>query len=111
MTTVKEKFILQFGEEECNTIVEAAIYHINDIKHTVRPFTFIVDSTEPKFETILATLIFFQCVEVDSYRKYHGITMNYEDFRQFIRNNVVFRRENLNGLCLAADRYDDYLME
>jgi hypothetical protein len=111
MTTVKEKFILQFGEEECSIITEAAMFHITCNDAFVSSLTFIKDSTEPKFETILATIISFQCAEVDSYRKYHNITINYEDFKQFVRNNVVFRRENLDGLCLAAGGYDDYLME
>ncbi|MHA2345059.1 MAG: hypothetical protein ACXADW_24725 [Candidatus Hodarchaeales archaeon] len=102
--SLRVKFEERFGKYEANALDSAAN------EHYVKGGTISGENkgSDP-FKWVILTVIDFQCVEKEEYRKYHGISLPYEDFMQFC---IDYKKElnehdgDLGWLGLVAGVYD-----
>lgn len=76
--TVRQAFVESFGELQAIAVEAAANEHKNGVHD--RP------GSDP-FRWALVIAIGYECMEVDSYRKHHGITVPWRRLRPWIKKH------------------------
>jgi hypothetical protein len=100
---VRAAFVERFGEHDAAAIEAAAEEHSNGINDAER------GSDEFKWALLIA--IGYQCVEVDRYRNYHGITTPWADLKPWIVENAALAEHDGDCDYLAAlcGTYDEFV--
>lgn len=98
------EFVLKFGEEQANAIEEAARSHNGDT--IVR-----LSNSNDYFLACLLRCIDFRCIEEERFRNHHGITVPYEDIKNWVLEKDRFAsfEGEIPPLPLLTGRYDSWL--
>lgn len=84
-SSVRARFVQQFGEADAVAIEEAAVYHAD-------ASDWLSDDERERgsdpFVWALAIAIGFECMSHEDYRAYHGITAPWADLAMWIRDHA-----------------------
>lgn len=101
--SIREKFVKDFGEEQTRNIEKAAICHSNGINNK--------NKGSDHFKWCLLICIGYQCMEKESFRNYHQISISWKVLKQWIKDNGDLR--NHDGDCdyisLFAGVYNEFV--
>ena len=103
MSKVRKRFVEDFGEDAATKIESAAASHRNAIHDN--------PGSDP-FKWALCIVIGHQCVELDSYREYHGITTpSWKDFRNWVKihGELESHDGDVDFLSLFCGTYDEFM--
>lgn len=102
--TTREKFVARFGEEQAVALERAAEEHKNGVHD---------NPGSDHFRWVICICIGFQCAEVDSYRKCHDITVNWEELKQWIKEeaNLAKHDGDVCFISLALGKYNEFMPE
>lgn len=102
--SVRESFEQRFGSEQADALVSAAEQHDNDV-HSNR-------GSDP-FKWAVLIAIGYQCVEIDEYRDSHGITVPWDDFRDWAKTDADLASHDgdCDYLSLMCGKYNEYMPE
>lgn len=101
--TIRDKFAERFGEDQTRAIESACDSHEDaHLEH---------DRGSDPFKYVLLIVISFQCVEKESYRDYHGITIPFRDFKKWVKENGELDSYvgGIDWLALVTGAYDEYM--
>lgn len=103
VSALKAKFAKRFGVDQADAIEHAAEFHENGINSEKKG--------SDAFRWALTIAIGYQCFEVDRYRKYHGITADYEAIRRWIKRNAKLAEHDgdCDYLALFCGTYNQYM--
>ena len=76
MDIIKERFIKQFGDEEANKIIDAALSHGNGVNNN--------NYGSSKFRWAITICLGYDCMT--TYRDDHGIKPPWEELKQWIKD-------------------------
>ena len=105
MKSVRESYVRQFGEDAAQALESAARKHKNGIHDQT--------GSDP-FKWAVAICIGYQCVEVEGYRKHHGITHpTWENFKNWVKwwGELDTHDGDVDFLSMFAGVYDEYMPE
>ena len=100
MKKLKKDFIKQFSKGQAKLLLKAARSHKNGIHD---------EEGKDPFSWAILLCLSYQCIEVDSFRKHHGITINYAQFMQFLEEHIKELRAHkgsVDYLGLFSGVYD-----
>lgn len=103
VTSIREAFAARFGEGQAALIEAAAEKHANGVNSENR-------GTDP-FKWVLLIAIGYQCIEIERYRKYHGITAPWDEVKAWMIENADLASHNGDADYLAAfcGAYNEYM--
>ena len=102
--SIRPLFVNLFGEDQAFAIEKAAEEHDNEV-HTKR-------GSDP-FKWALLICIGYQCIEVERFRKGHGIKASYMELKEWIREVADLGSHNgdCDYLALASGKYNQYIKD
>jgi hypothetical protein len=102
-TSIRKAFEERFGAEEAEKIWAAATEHGNGINDG--------NLGDDPFKWAILIAIGYQCVE--KYANHHGITIPFEDFKEWVRENadLASHTGDCDYLALACGVYRDFVKE
>lgn len=100
--SIRESFVEHFKEEDARAIESAAREHSNGVHD--KPGS-------DHFRWAIAICIGYECMEVDTYRDYHGVTASWPDLKQWIKDhaNLADHDGDVDYLSLFAGTYDQFM--
>ena len=103
-TDVRASFVAQFDKVEAKLIERAAQEHKDGIGVAAH-------KGESPFRWALTVVIGFDCVNNETYRQYHGITLDPEEFASWCRHHAQLRSFTDGGdmLGMLGGHYQRYL--
>jgi len=103
MKTIRTKFVEEFGESQARRIERAAESHGNGINNKNK-------GSDP-FKWALLICLGYQCVEVARYKKYHGITIGWGNFKKWIKNHGELGSHDgdCDYLALFCGTYNEFI--
>ena len=103
MKSIKEDFIKIFGKNEAKNIEEAAQSHGNGINNG--------NIGSDPFKWALLICIGYQCMEIERYRKHHGIKTSWKKLKSWIKKHGELDTHDgdFDYLSLFAGVYNEYM--
>jgi hypothetical protein len=100
--SIRELFVIKFGEDEAKAIEEAANSHKNGVHDN--------KGTDP-FKWALLICIGYQCMEVESYREHHIIKTEWATLKQWIKNHADLSSHDGDCVFLAlfTGAYNEFM--
>jgi hypothetical protein len=100
---MRDEFVATFGEADASAIEAAAQLHKNPLHD---------DPGSDPFRWALLICIGYQCMEVPSYREFHGIVASWGDLRSwmFSRQEWFAAHDgDVDYISLFAGKYNEYV--
>lgn len=99
---IRDNFIKHFGEEEAANIEQAAREHANEINSA--------NLGSDDFRWAVCICLGYECMSVDGYREYHGITIPWEQLDKWIIAHAQLDEHDgdLDYLGLFVGVYEPY---
>lgn len=100
--SVRDAFVARFGEDQAVAIEAAAEEHKNGIHD---------DPGSDYFRWALVIALGYECMSLDSYREYHGITAPWPELNEWIKDNGRLAEHDGDSdyLSLFTGTYDEYV--
>lgn len=101
--SVRASFEKTFGKVEADRIVASATEHGNGINNK--------NLGSDPFKWALLICIGYQCFEIPSYRKHHGIKASFKRIKQWIidEGKLSTHDGDCDYLCMLGGGYNDYI--
>lgn len=102
--TIRTAFAQRFGEDQAEAIYRAAVSHKNGVHDN--------EGSDP-FKWALCICIGYQCMEEEPYRADHGITADWEEIQQWIKDHADLASHDGDVDLLAAvcGKYNEYIKQ
>jgi hypothetical protein len=102
--STRKSFVEHFGEDQATKIEGAAQEHKNGVHDKT--------GSDP-FRWAVAICIGFQCLEKESFRAYHGITLPFDDFKTWVidHGDLANHDGDFDYLAMLAGVYTDFIKE
>jgi hypothetical protein len=99
----REKFVEQFGAEQAVKLEVAAESHSNGVNSGRR-------GSDP-FKWVLLICIGYDCAKKQGFREYHGITIPWEELKQWIKDRADLGSHDGDSdyLSLFAGTYNEFM--
>lgn len=103
--SIRKAFEERFGADQAEAIYTAAIEHSNGINNKNK-------GSDP-FKWALCIALGYQCMEVEEYREYHGITAPWKEVKQWIKDNAELSTHDgsFDYLAALAGVYNEYVRD
>lgn len=103
MASIRKAFVKKFGEDQAKAIEAAAQGHANGVNDGSR-------GSDP-FKWALLIAIGYQCIELDDYRSYHGITAPWAEVKQWMIDHAKLDEHDgdVDYLTAFSGGYDEYM--
>ena len=100
--SIRESFVTRFSEEQAKCIEDAAFMHTNGV-HDERG--------SDSFKWAICICLGSQCMDVDSYRKYHDITVPWDELKKWIKEeaDLVSHDGDVDFLAAFCGVYNEYM--
>lgn len=100
--SVRESFVNFFGEDQAQKIEESAKSHKNGIHDE--------PGSDP-FRWAIIICIGYECMQKDSYREHHNITVPWDDLKAWIKEHGDLSNHDgsVDYLALFAGAYNEYM--
>lgn len=102
--SVRASFVEHFGEEQARALEEACNNHLDLMGCNTNR------GSDP-FKYVIIVVIGFSCVEKEEYRKIHGITISFDEFKEWVKNygNLITHDGDWDELSVIDDTYVEYI--
>lgn len=100
--SIRAAFAGKFGEDQAAMIEAAAVQHVNSAHD---------DRGSDPFKWAIAICIGYECMTVDRYRDYHGITADAGELKAWVREHGGLASHNgdVDYLGAAAGAYEGWV--
>jgi hypothetical protein len=102
---IREKFVKDFGEEQAQMIEQVANSHANGVNDR--------NKGKDPFKWALLICIGYQCMEKQSYRNYHQISISWNILKKWIKNYGELSSHNgdCDYLALITGKYHEFIKQ
>ena len=100
--SIRESYVEHFGESEAVLLEMAAEVHKNGVHD---------DKGSDAFKWVVAICIGYQCVEKEEYREWHKIGVEFEVFRQWVKEfgELGSHDGDVDYISALIGIYDEYM--